>query len=68
MTPADARWIVREPGHVVLAIGDLFDEHAIEEQLDPDVSDRAARSASTTTFVEALVELAHQREDRRQAM
>jgi hypothetical protein len=68
VAPADARRIVCEAGGVGVAVRGLVDQHAIEQQLDANVGDGAARAAGTAEGGEALVELAHQAEHRGQAV
>lgn len=60
--------VVRDRGEIGRAIARGVDEHAIEQQLDADVGDRAARTTCTAAAIEALVELAHQRGDRCQTV
>lgn len=61
-------WLVREPGEIGLAIGRLGHEDAVEQELDPDVSDRAARTAGAAEPFEDVVELAHEAGHDGQAM
>ncbi len=55
--------VVGERARVGVAVARLVDEHAVEEQLDADVRDGAARTAGAASLVEQRVELAHQAGD-----
>lgn len=64
VAPLDRARLVCDPREVRVAIRGLVKEHAVEQQLDSDVCDGAARTAGTVATGEGLVELAHQAGDR----
>jgi len=65
LAPCELR-VMRDACEVRAAIGGLGDQHAVEQQLDPDMRDRTARPARTAALVECVIELAHQPGDDRQ--
>ncbi len=58
--------VVADAAQIRLAIAGLVDQHAIEQELDPDVSDRAARTAGARPARQLGIELSHQAGDRGQ--
>ncbi len=66
VAPAHRGVVVGERGRVGVAMRRDLDEHAVEQQLGADVGDRASWSARAAAMREAVVELAHERDRRRQ--
>src|SRR4051812_44910610 len=54
LAPGDAARIARETAGICVAISGLSDEHAVEQQLDADVRDRALGTACTAATLELL--------------
>ena len=68
LAPRDLRRGDGERTRVGIAVCGLVDEDAVEQELDTDMRDRAARPPCARAIRELRVELAHQRRDRGQAV
>ncbi len=66
--PPRDRGIVGEAARERVAVGGVVDEDAIEQELDADVGDGAARAACAAVAIENGIELAHQAGDDGQAV
>jgi len=65
LAPRDERGVDREAGEETRAIALVGEERSVEQELGADVRGCAARTAGTVELEQAIVELAHEGEDRR---